>query len=202
VIDASDLEVVLLDPQNDLVRLFRHDGAHLEPPEEKYRNARVDPPDGHKGDYAVLYLGKNIPTVAVECHILSENPSGNYQWLRRRAESYKVARYRSERPSLFLRIDGRNRKYLGLDGRDVAFKRYAPYQAMGLELFQRFGQTVHGLTWSSFHRNQPGEVFALWHHHKDTIGLTVTSKEPFGSLASDAEWSSFLTANPTIEELA
>lgn len=201
MIDASDLEVVLLDPQNDLVRLFRHDGAHLEPPEEKYRNARVDPPDGHKGDFAVLYLGQEISTVAVECHILSELPSGNYQWLRDRAQSYKVARYCSALPSLFLPIDGRNRKLLGLDGKNVAFKRYAPYQAIGLELFQRFGQTVHGLTWTSFHRNQPGRVLALWHHHKETIGLTVTSKEPFGSLVSDAEWKSFLAANPTIEKL-
>ncbi|MEQ8042395.1 hypothetical protein ABQW67_05475 [Xanthomonas hortorum] len=200
--DASDLEVLLLDPQKDLVRLFRYDGAHIHPPEEVFRNARVDPPVGHKSEFSVLYLGQSIATVAVECHILSEDAKGAYRWLRGKANEYKVARYRSGKPALFIPIDGRNRKLLGLEGDDVPYNGYAPFQAVSLELFQRFGNVVHGLTWSSFHRNQPGRVFALWHHHKDSIGLKVTSTEPFSSLAADDGWREFLAKNPAIQEIA
>lgn len=150
----------------------------------------------------MLYLGHSIATVAVECHILSDDSKGRYQSLRDKAGLYKVTRYLTAHPSLFIPLDGRNRKLLGLEGSDVAFKGYKPYQEASLELFKRFGKTVHGLTWASFHRNQPGRVFALWHHHKVTVGLQVTSLEPFDALSADASWIAFLKSNPHIEEIS
>lgn len=202
MVDASDLEVLLLDPQAELVRLFQYDGGHYDPPEEQYRNARVDPPDGQKGEFAMLYLGMSIATAAVECHILSEDATGRYRWLRSKADNYKVVRYRTQKPAVFISLDRRNRKLLGLEGDSVPFNGYAPYQEVGLELFKRFGAAVHGLSWESFHRNHPGRVLALWHHHKDTVGLQVTSPEPFKKLSSDAGWRSFLKKNPGIQEIA
>jgi hypothetical protein len=37
---------------------------------------------------------------------------------------------------------------------------YGAFQAIGLELFKRFGDLAHGLSWASFHRHQPGQVYA------------------------------------------
>jgi hypothetical protein len=55
-VDARNLELELLDPAAvTLVRLFRHPGGEWEPPDEKYRNLRIDAPAGHKSEYAVLY---------------------------------------------------------------------------------------------------------------------------------------------------
>jgi hypothetical protein len=42
------------------------------------------------------------------------------------------------------------------------FAGYEPYQAVALELFERFGAIVHGLSWESFHRNQLGRVYAIF----------------------------------------
>ena len=81
------------------------------------------------------------------------------------------------------------------------FAGYEPYQAVAYELFRRYGKVLHGLSWESFHRNQPGRVYALWHHHKATIGLGITSHEPYERLVDDAEWNEFLFSSPEIEAL-
>lgn len=201
MIDPSVLEINLIDPQSAWVRLFRHDGGEWSPPEEKYRNARVDPPDGHKNAFAVLYLAAALPTVAVECGIMFEDELRRYRWSRDRAKQYWVVRYATQAPALFISLDGRNRTKLGLDGARVAFNGYAPFQAVALELFSRFGSIVHGMCWDSFHRNQPGRVYALWHHHKSTVDLKIVSSTPFEKLDADDEWLSFLNAKPQIEEL-
>lgn len=91
---------------------------------------------------------------------------------------------------------------MGLAGDQRKFAGYEPYQSVALELFQRYGQVVHGLSQESFHRNQPGRVYALWHHHKSTIGLRVTTPDPCPKLVDDAEWKSFLAANPEVEAIA
>ncbi|MEZ2352137.1 RES domain-containing protein [Caballeronia sp. RCC_10] len=203
VIRGSELELELLDPNSEtLVRLFSHPGGDWDPPDAKYRNLRVDPPAGHKDDYAVLYMGNTLPTVAIECHILSADAMDRYTWLTERAKRYRVVRYTLDGPAVFMPIDGaRNRSALGLAGGQRKFAGYEPYQEVAHALFRRYGNVIHGLSWESFHRNQPGRVYALWHHHKPTVGLRITSANPYPLLIEDNEWNSFLAANPDIDEI-
>lgn len=200
--DGRDLELELLDPgSTPLTRLFRHRAGDWEPPPEAHRNLRVDPPAGHKGAFSVLYTGNTLATVAIECGVLRADAQDRYTWAVDRAAQYFVVRYAFAAPALFVPIDGRNRTTLGLAGGQRKFTGYEPYQAVALELFQRYGKGVHGLSWESFHRNQPGRVYALWHHHKTTIGLSVTSPDPYSKLVDDAEWKEFLVANPEVEAI-
>ncbi|CAM2192455.1 RES domain protein [Paraburkholderia kururiensis] len=200
---GRDLELELLDANSEpLVRLFGHPGGDWDPPEEKYRNLRVDPPAGHKDAFAVLYTGNTLATVAIECHILAADAADRYTWLRERAEKYRVVRYAFDAPAVFVPIDGpRNRAALGLAGGQRKFAGYECYQEVALALFNRYGQVVHGLSWESFHRNQPGRVYALWHHHKTTVRLRIISPDPYRVLVEDDEWNSFLAANPDVEEI-
>jgi hypothetical protein len=199
---GRDLELELLDPDStSLVRLFRHPGGEWDPPPEAHRNLRVDPPAGHKSAFAVLYTGNTLPTVAIECGVLHADARDRYIWAVDLAEQYRVVRYAFSAPALFLPIDGRNRKAIGLAGSQRKFAGYEPYQLAAHELFQRYGSVVHGLSWESFHRNQPGRVYALWHQHKATIGLSVATPAPFSALIDDTEWTQFLAANPEIEAL-
>ena len=69
---ANGLDLEMIDPNSvPLVRLYRHDDADWKEPEPKYRNARVDPPDGHKDAFAVLYMADNIQAAAAECRSAS-----------------------------------------------------------------------------------------------------------------------------------
>ncbi|TAH51067.1 MAG: hypothetical protein EYC67_02080 [Betaproteobacteria bacterium] len=200
---GRDLELELLDPDGErLVRLFHHPGGDWEPPSVEYRNLRVDPPAGHKGRFAVLYTGNTLPTVAIECGILRADIGDRYTWATDLADQYRVARYSFSAPGLFIPIDGRNRNVLGLAGGQRRFAGYEPYQVVSLQLFERFGTVIHGLSWESFHRNQPGRVFALWHHHKATIGLSIAAPQPSPKLADDSEWLAFLAANPQVEPMS
>lgn len=205
---GRDLALDLLDPDSEhLVRLFSRAGGEWKPPKPEERKARVDPPSGHKRAFAVLYLGNTLPTVAIECGILHADHADRYTWSTDRAKRYRVARYAFSKPGLFVPIDGPNRRILGLEGSQRSFGSYAPYQSVALELFERYGKVVHGLSWESFHRNQPGRVYALWHHHKRTIGLRLFDSPSSGSdprfprLFDDREWSAFLTANSQVEAI-
>jgi len=200
--DARLLELELLDPLGvHLVRLFRHPGGNWDPPDEKYRNLRVDPPDGHKAEYAVLYTGSTLPAVAMECRVLRADDQDHYTWDAELASQYKVVRYDYLSPALFVPIDGRNRQLLGLSGAQRKFKGYAPYQEVALALFRRFGNLAHGLSWESFHRGQPGRVYAIWHHQKTAIALKATKPPPYGSLDEDDGWHEFLAEYRDIERM-
>lgn len=190
---AADLSVELVDPSTlALQRLFRHSKGEWEPPDPKYRNLRVDPPDGHKADYAVLYTGDSLLAAAMECHVLSVDSLDAWTLNLDRESEYSVACYTTSAPGLFLPIDGPNRRRLGLANlpihRDPV---YAAFQSVGLELFQRFGNLVHGLSWNSFHRHQAGRIYAIWHHRKDALGLKVES--PTVPLRENAEWAALIT---------
>lgn len=199
---GRDLELELLDPDSErLVRLFRRPGGEWEPPPEAYRNLRVDPPLGHKDMFAVLYTGSTLATVAIECGVLRADLQDRYTWAMDLAGEYRVVRYAFAAPALFVPLDGRNRPTLGLGGSQRRFAGYEPYQAAAHELFRRFGNVVHGLSWESFHRNQPGRVYALWHRHKATVGLSIASPASYPTLVDDAEWKAFLAANPEVEAM-
>jgi hypothetical protein len=203
VFRGTDLELELLDPDSTpLVRLFRHSGADWEPPPEEHRGMRVDPPSGHKAAFAVLYTGDNIQTVAIECKVLRSDHLDKYTWATDLAEEYSVVRYAFSAPALFVPIDRRNRALLGLSGSQRKFAGNEPYQAVALELFQRYGNVIHGLSWESFHRNQPGRVYAIWHHHKSTIGLRITTPAPYRPLVDDEEWKEFMAAYPDVEAIS
>ena len=152
LIQAKDLDLELLDPgSTPLVRLFRHPGGKWEPPPEVHRNLRVDPPAGHKGAFAVLYTGNTLATVAIECGVLRADVRDRYTWAADLAEQYRVVRYTFVAPALFVPIDGPNREALGLAGSQRKFVAgYEPYQLVAHELFQRYGNVVHGLSWESF----------------------------------------------------
>lgn len=200
-VDARSLELELIDPGSvRLVRLYRSPGGHWDPPDEKYRNLRVDPPTGHKAAYAVLYTGSALPVVAMECRVLRTDDRDRYTWDTGRADQYRIVRYTCSAPALFVPIDGRNRPLLGLSAGQRRFAGYAPYQEAALELFRRFGQVAHGLSWESFHRGQPGRVYAIWHHHKPTVRLQP-DPAPHAKLVDDDEWKAFLADNPDIEAM-
>ena len=200
---ARDLHLELLDPFSvALTRLFQHPKMDWEAPDEPYRNKRVDPPDGHRSAFAVLYTASTVQTAAIECRVLNGDALDRYTWNQDLASRYKVVRYSFAKPALFVPIDGPNRELLGLEGAEVAFQGYKPYQTVALELFERFSGVVHGMSWHSFHRNQPGRSYAIWHHCKDAIGLKIESPDPRGSLINDADWKAFLAANPSIEAIA
>jgi hypothetical protein len=200
---ARDLALELLDPDSlALARLFQHAGMDWDPPAEKYRNLRVDPPDGHKGAFAVLYTASTLPAAAAECRVLNVDAGDKYTWNEPRSALYRVVRYRFAKPALFIPIDGKNRELLGLERPEAAFTGYVPFQAVSLELFQRFSGLAHGLSWQSFHRNQPGRAYAIWHHCKSAIDLHITSPDPRPKLNEDVEWLSFLAAHPEIEAVA
>jgi hypothetical protein len=199
---GRELQLELIDPGSvPLVRLFRHPGGEWEPPREAYRNLRADPPAGFKEAFAVLYTGSTLATVAIECGILRADARDRYTWAADLAEQYRVVRYAFSAPALFVPIDGSNREPLGLAGGQRKFTGYEPYQQAAHALFVRYGRVVHGLSWESFHRNQPGRVYALWHRHKPTIGLAIQTAAPFQRLVDDPEWKQFLLAHPRIEAL-
>ena len=199
---ARELELELLDPGSvTLLRLFRHPGGEWEPPPAAFRNLRVDPPVGHKEDYAVLYTGDDLAAVATECLILQAGEGDRTTWRQDKAAAYRVARYGFLQPALFLPIDGKNRHRLGLAGGQRPWGGYDAWQAAALTLYQRFGRIVHGLSWESFHRNQPGRVYALWHTHKGTIDLQLTTPGDYPRLTEDAQWLAFLAAHPEIEAI-
>jgi|APThiThiocy_cv2_1041547.scaffolds.fasta_scaffold00683_4 hypothetical protein len=189
---ATDLDAELVDPGIlALQRLFRHHDGEWAPPDPKYRNLRVDPPDGHKTDYAVLYTGNSLLATAMECHVLSVDTLDAWTLNLDLETEYSVARYTTSEPGLFLPIDGRNRERLGLVNLPIhKGSPYAAFQAIGLELFKRFGDLAHGLSWASFHRHQPGQVYAIWHHRKAALGLTPKSSPV--PLKGDAEWTVLL----------
>lgn len=200
--DSRDLALELLDPGLvPLVRLFRHPKGEWDPPPPDKRNLRVDPPPGHKDEYAVLYTADSLPAVAVECHVLKADANDHYTWNSTRAAEYQVARYAFAAPALFIPLDRSNDRHLGLVGSGRAFGGYAPYQNLALDLFSRYGKVVHGLCWGSFHRGQPGRVYALWHRHKATIGLSLTNGPHFPRLPDDPEWQAFLAAYPAVTEI-
>jgi hypothetical protein len=200
---GRELELELLDPGSlTLVRLFRHPGGEWEPPPPAFRNLRVDPPKGHKDDFAVLYTGDNLAAVATECLILRTGEGDRTVWRQDKAATYQVARYGFLKPALFLPIDGKNRHRLGLAGGQRPWGGYEAWQNASLALFQRFGSVVHGLSWESFHRNQPGRVYALWHEHKSSVDLHLTTPGDFPLLVEDPQWLAFLADHPDIEAIA
>jgi hypothetical protein len=206
VFKASDLALELLDPGSlILLRLFRparQADGDWEPPDPKYRNQRVDPPAGQRDRYAVLYTADSLPCVAAECRILRVDPSDDdWTWRRDLAQQYQVVRYAFAAPAVVLPIDHPNARPLGLAGGDKTFNRYAPFQEVALAVFERYGSVLHGLSWSSFHRNQLGRVYAIWHHHKATLQLSIAAPKPYPSLAEDPDWLRFLAANPDIEPI-
>ncbi|UUF03352.1 RES domain-containing protein [Xanthomonas hortorum] len=194
----------MLDPNSrPLVRLFRYDGMEWDPPDVKFRKLRVDPPDGFKDQFAVLYTADTLPAVAMECRVLQVSAlDDSFKWSKDLAEQYSVVRYAFSEPALFIPIDGNNRDLLGLSWRGGKLDHtYLPFQKAALELHQRFGKIIHGLSWQSYHRHQLGRVYAIWHEHKSTIDLSITSSKPYSKLIDDSEWSDFLNENPGIEQI-
>ncbi len=193
-----DLNLELVDPNTvDLVRLYKpsvqRDG-YWEPPPDRYRNFRVDPPVGEQHRYAVLYLGDTLPLVATECQVLFAEPNDHWVALESKAKLYHVARYAMDKPAVFLPIDGANRRHLLPPDPALAFRGgYALHRSMALQVFERYGDVIHGLSWASFHRNQPGRAYALWHHQKAHVGLRLLLPTPHDCLHDTLVWQQFLS---------
>ena len=141
----------------------------------------------------------------MECRVLRADDQDHYTWDAELASQYKVVRYDYLSPALFVPIDGRNRQLLGLSGAQRKFKGYAPYQDVALALFRRFGNLAHGLSWESFHRGQPGRVYAIWHHQKPRSRSSPPSRRPTAALIKTTGGTNFLpstsTSNLWTEEL-
>ena len=200
-VSGFDLELELLDPNSvPLFRLFRHPNADWDETPVAHRNERVDPPAGHKTDFAVLYLGTTLEGVAMECRILRADYQDHLTWNRTLAATYQVARYAFSEPAIFLPIDRGNQRLLGLDAGQRKLASKVPYQEAALALFDRYKGVVHGLSWESKHRNQPARIYAIWHQHKPTIGLTtVPADRKYPLLPADHTWLTYLRENPDVE---
>lgn len=196
---GNELALELLDPGSvSFQRLFRHKDAEWVEPEPKYRTQRCDPPRAHATDYALLYMADSVAAAAVECRILNADRNDRYTYDEALTKAYWVARYSFTNPAVFIPIDADNRATLGLNGFKIG---YAHYQQAAHELWTRYRNVAHGLSWSSFHRNQPGRVYALWHEHKTAIGLK-RPVPPFQKLFEDLQWTRFLKENPDIGAIA
>lgn len=195
---GEDIEIEVRDTDaRPLIRLFRHPGAAFAMPEEKYRNGRFDPPAGESGLFAVLYTADNIAAAAMECKILQATPQDEYNYTRKRAEPYRVARFKYTAPALFIKLDRALTRKLGIP---PFTPDYSPHQKASKALFERYGNTVHGLSWESFHRGQPGRNYGIWHHRKGEIGLEpLQSESDCPKLLDDAEWTQLLADFPAIE---
>ncbi len=135
----------------------------------------------------------------MECRILRADWQDSLTWNRTLAAQYRVARYTFSQPAIFVPIDGGNRRLLGLDPGQRKLGSKVPFQEMALALYERFGRVVHGLSWESEHRNQPARIYALWHRHKPTIGLsTVPAGRTYALLPDDTAWQNFLRDNPEV----
>lgn len=180
-----------------LIRLFRHPGAAYGLPEEGHRNGRFDPPALEKGLFATLYTADNIAAAAMECRILQANSRDEYSYSLRRAGEYKVVRFQYKAPALFIRVDREVKRKLGIP----AFTTdYSPFQRAAKALFDRYGSAVHGLSWESFHRGQPGRNYGFWHHRMDAIGLEPLQLEKdCPRLLEDGDWRQLLHDHPVIE---
>lgn len=198
--EGAELELELVDPHAlRLVRLFRHPQGDWTPPPPEFRNQRADAPAGHEKEYALLYTADSLEAAAIECRILNCDVNDHYTYHAPRAAQYAVARYQMHGPAIFLPLDGDNKVTLGLRGVDAKYERH---RAVSYQLFTRFGAIVQGLSWESYHRNQPGRVYALWHHHKETVGLSVTPFRLYPNLVEDPEWLDLLRRNPDFEAAA
>ena len=183
-----------------LIRLFRHPGAAYGLPAEAHRTGRFDPPPGEKGLFAILYTGDNIAGAAIECRILRSSSLDEYSYSPKLAITYKVVRFKYREPALFIRVDGDIKRKLGIP----AFTPdYSPFQRAARALFERYGKTVHGLSWESFHRGQPGRNYGFWHHRMDAIGLEpLQREEDCPELQRDAGWIQLLQDHPSISVMA
>lgn len=196
---AEDVQIELRDRGEPLVRLFRHPGSAFQMPPEQYRTNRYDPPPGNESKFAVLYTADNIAAAAMETRVLHVSPYDEYSYTERRAQPYKVVRLQYGRPALFIRMDSSAfRTKLGIPrftGAD-----YLPFRRAALALFERYGETVDGYSWESFHRGQPGRNYGFWHHRKSVIDLQPLQQEAdCHELLKDSEWLSMLAVNPVIE---
>lgn len=180
-----------------LIRLFRHAGAAYGLPLEAHRTGRYDPPPGEKGLFATLYTGDNIAAAAMECRILQVNSQDEYSYSLQRAGTYKVVRFKYQEPALFIRVDRDIKRKLGIP----AFATdYSPFQRAAKALFERYGKTVHGLSWDSFHRGQPGRNYGFWHHRMDAISLhPLQQEDDCPALLEDADWIKLLQDHPVIK---
>lgn len=196
---AGDLQLEMREPGDlSLVRLFRRTGGEWDEPPAAFRTMRYDPPAGYKNDYSLLYTGEHVEAIAMECDILAVDRAGAWTYDEAKAKASWVARYQFTNPAIFIPMDV-NRHRFNIDRRPFV-PGYGPFQEAAHELWRRFGATVHGLSWWSMHRHQPGRVYALWHHHKATLGL-VKPTGPFNKLHEDADWKAFLAANPACTKL-
>lgn len=200
--DGNALRLELLDTGASLVRLCWRTDSDWEPPAPEHRNERVDAPDSHRGLYAVLYTAASVMAAAVEARIIAWNgATDTWNVSVPRSLQYGVVRYGCSAPGIFVPLDV-NRTLLGLSALRLLNRR-EPYRAMGLELYQRFGRLCHGLSWESFHREQLGRVYAIWHERKDSMGLQVLGGRPksvdeYPRLARDEEWNRLLDDNPAV----
>lgn len=188
------LEAEILDPgELPLLRGFQRTGGEWQPPPPEFRNSRVDPPPGYKSEYAVLYTATEIQCVAAETRILRDDREG-VVWLPEVAQAFRIATFRLGRAGLFIPLDGRNRKVFKLRGE--CGSDHQAYQWLALELHRRYGHLAHGLSWESFHRNQPGRCYGIWHSRKDDLALGVEDERP--RFSEDPRWAAFLSAHPFI----
>ena len=193
VIRDTDVEIEVRDPGNSpLVRLFRWKGTSIGEPPVAHRNSRFDPPAGSKEAFSVLYAAENIVTAAVECRILTPDQMDRFTYSYQ-SPPHRVARLNHSEPALFIRITGESLKKWGVKSFQL---NYDAYQTMALALFERYGTTVHGMSWDSFHRGRPGRNYGFWHSRLDTIGFRALQEEPNClSLELDPDWKAFLDTN-------
>lgn len=180
-----DLEIEVIDPKSTtLVRLFKHPHGEWKPTPKRLRNLRVDPPDGRKERFAVLYTSSSLETIGQECNVLAVDYANRWTLNEPLEAAHRIARYGFSNGGIFVRLDGRNSSVFGLDA-IPASGGYAEYQQLGFELYERFVHIAHGVSWRSYHRHQNGRVFAIWHSRKRALGLKLQS---VADLASDGEW--------------
>lgn len=196
---GQELRLELIDPGTvTLIRSYQHPDADWCPPPVEFRTNRVDPPSEHGDSFAVMYTSTNIQASAMEVRALFWEPDDDrFYWDEDTALKFQVVRFSSGKPGIFIPIDGPNRAVFRLEGK--LEPTYESTRWIALDLFRRYGHLVHGISYESFHRHQPGRVYAIWHSRKDDLSLSASEARPL--LAEDAEFQAFLSAHPFIDRV-
>lgn len=196
---GQQLQLELIDAgSTPLIRAYCHPDADWHPAPAHLRNNHVDPPPPYREVFSVLYTATTIQSIAMEARVLRWDSVTNVcHWSESAAALHRIVRFGLGAPGLFIPIDGPNRPVLGLHGKFEP--NYETARWVALELFRRYGHLVHGLSYESFHRHQPGRVYAIWHSRKESLCLESSTDRP--RLLDDPDWAAFLQAHPFVQAM-
>ena len=174
---------------SQLVRLFRRPGGDWDVAPPEHRTGRVDPPDGRKDVFGMLYLCEHIETSAFEVRIWRNVHDSNGERIQAIEDSpdpttqvmpapLQQVEHRLKHACLFVDLDPLE-TWREFDMRPSGpIDTNARWQSITLKVFEATQQhqgelfaPVVGVSYTSQHRRSAGRNFALFESFRDQILL-------------------------------